>query len=76
MAPPSAPAPGNLTVPPLFDWHVLASVVLVAAVLAVVAVIVLSARAGASGRDEWQQWLAGRSRAGHDPDDPRGGRYS
>ncbi|MCF6507317.1 hypothetical protein E9549_07830 [Blastococcus sp. MG754426] len=62
MAPPSpAPVPGNLTVPPLFQWEVVAAVVLAVAVLAVVAVIALSAAPGAGERAEWQRWLAGRS---------------
>ncbi|MCZ2860534.1 hypothetical protein [Blastococcus sp. VKM Ac-2987] len=70
-SPPDSPAPGNLTVPPLFDWDVLASVVGLVAVLAVVALFALSARPGASGRAEWQQLLAARSRVPHDPEDLR-----
>ncbi|MGY2084043.1 hypothetical protein [Blastococcus sp. SYSU DS0539] len=69
--PPSSPAPGSMTVPPLFDWHVLGSVLLVAAVLAVAALVLLAARSGAGGRAEWQQWLAARS---HGPDDLRADR--
>jgi hypothetical protein len=63
MAPPSpAPAPGSMTVALLFQWEVVATVLLVAAVLAVLAVVALSAAPGASDRSEWQRWLAARSR--------------
>ncbi|MGY1722085.1 hypothetical protein [Blastococcus sp. SYSU DS0533] len=68
-APSPAPVPGNLTVPPLFQWEVVATVVVLAAVLAVVAVIALSAAPGAGERAEWQRWLAGRSHRA--PGEPR-----
>ncbi|WP_347056973.1 hypothetical protein ABC795_09720 [Blastococcus sp. HT6-30] len=67
--PTPVPAPGSMTVPPLFDWHVLASVVILVALVAVATLFTLSARQGASGRAEWQQWLAARSRVPHDPDE-------
>ncbi|MGY1717571.1 MULTISPECIES: hypothetical protein [unclassified Blastococcus] len=72
MAPSSsAPAPGSMTVDVLFQWEVLATVVLVAAVLAIAAVVALSAAPGASDRSEWQRWLAARSRTGAEPGGPR-----
>jgi putative exporter of polyketide antibiotics len=60
-APSPAPVPGNLTVPPLFGWEVVAAVVLLAAVLAVLAVVALSVAPEAGERAEWQRWLAARS---------------
>ena len=70
-APSPARAPGSMTVDVLFQWEVLATVVLVAAVLAVAAVVALSAAPGASDRSEWQRWLAARSRTGAEPGESR-----
>ncbi|MGY1802390.1 hypothetical protein ACI78T_03815 [Blastococcus sp. SYSU D00922] len=65
---PSSPAPGSMTVPPLFGWEVIL-VVLVGVVLVGVLFLVLgAARASGSERSEFQAWLDGRSgsRAGED----------
>jgi hypothetical protein len=60
---PTTPAPGSMTVPPLFGWeHVLVAVVVVV-VLAVAALAVLAAGTAVSGRSEWQAWLDERSAA-------------
>ncbi|WP_116451614.1 hypothetical protein [Blastococcus litoris] len=71
MAPvPTSPAPGSMTVPPLFGWETIL-VVLVAVVLVAVAFLLLgAARASGSERSEFQAWLDGRSgtRAGDTSD--------
>ena len=58
------PAPGSMTVPPLFGWEfiLVGLLVLVAVALAFVALDAL--RPGRSDRSEWQAWLETRS-AGH-----------
>ena len=50
-----------MTVPPLFGWESIATVVVVAAVVAVVAVVLLQTGRDIHGRSEWQAWLDGRS---------------
>ncbi|MGY1643846.1 hypothetical protein ACI782_22285 [Geodermatophilus sp. SYSU D00703] len=55
------PAPGSMTVPPLFGWEHVLVVVAVVVVLALAALVVLAAGTAASGRSEWQAWLDGRS---------------
>ncbi len=58
---PTPPAPGSMTVPPLFGWeHILTACALVA-VVAVAALVVLASGRATSGRSEWQAWLDGRS---------------
>jgi hypothetical protein len=56
------PAPGSMTVPPLFGWEGIV-VLLVAAVVIGVGYLLLSALA-ASRRPsaDWDEWLQGRSR--------------
>ena len=58
----TAPAPGSMTVPFLFQWEVLLAVVVVTMVVAVAFLVVWSARTHAEDRAEWQAWLGARSR--------------
>lgn len=62
MSTDATPAPGSLTVPPLFGWEGLVAL-LVAAVVIGVGFLVLSA-VSASRRPsaDWDAWLQGRSR--------------
>ena len=56
------PAPGSLTVPPLFGWEGIV-VLLVAAVVIGVGYLVLNAMAASRGPSaDWDSWLQGRSR--------------
>ena len=69
---PTTPAPpaGSMTVPFLFQWEVLLTVVVVAVVLAVAFLALSATRPGAEERAEWQAWLGARSRqAGTEPSD-------
>ena len=50
-----------MTVPPLFGWESIATVVVVAAIVAVAAVVLLQTGRDTNGRAEWQAWLDGRS---------------
>jgi hypothetical protein len=55
------PLPGRMTVPPLFGWE---DILTVLAVLVVAAVAFLAHGAGGAGADErseWQAWLDARS---------------
>ena len=62
MAPVTTPpAPGSMTVPPLFGWEVVATVLVVLVLLAVAFVVVGAVSTGRSDRSEWQAWLAARS---------------
>lgn len=58
-------APGNLTVPLLSGWEtiggLLAAVVLGGVLVGALVVLARAARTGASGRSEWQAYLAARS---------------
>jgi len=56
------PAPGSLTVPPLFGWEAILTGLLLLIAVAVAFLVIAAARAGASGRSEWQAWLDARSR--------------
>lgn len=70
MAPvPTSPAPGSMTVPPLFGWEVILVVLAVVVVLGVVFLLVGSGRASGSERSEFQAYLEGRSggRTGETP---------
>jgi cytoskeletal protein RodZ len=58
---PAAPVPGNLTVPPLFGWEALLVLLAVLVAVGVLVAVVGTARAGATGRSEWQAYLAARS---------------
>ena len=70
---PTAPAPGNFTVPLLFGWADIL-LVLVLLIVAVVVFLLVTASAPAAGRrSEWQAWLDARSRTTDaDRDDVRG----
>ncbi|MGY1617282.1 hypothetical protein ACI797_11135 [Geodermatophilus sp. SYSU D00691] len=57
----TAPAPGSMTVPPLFGWELLLAGSALVVLLAVVGLVVLAAGRDRSGRSEWQAWLDGRS---------------
>ena len=62
MAPdPTPPMPGDMTVPPLFGWEFLLTVVVVVAVVAAVVLVQGLLRAGGTERAEWQAWLESRS---------------
>ena len=70
MAPSTpAPAPGSLTVPPLFGWEVILVVLVVVGVVAVAFVALGAMRAGRSDRSEWQAWLDARSASQRRPAD-------
>ncbi|MDK3256929.1 hypothetical protein [Blastococcus capsensis] len=61
MAPaPTPQMPGNLTVPVLFGWENLVTVVVLAVVTAVLFVVALAAAAAGSRRSEWRGWLDSR----------------
>jgi hypothetical protein len=64
-----------MTVPPLFGWETIATVVVLVVVVAIAAVVILQAGRDASGQSEWQAWLDGRSATGRpkaaDADDDR-----
>ena len=67
-------APGNLTVPVLSGWETIGVLLAVVVLVGVLVVLLGTARTGATGRAEWQTYLAARStgRAGRlDPDDDR-----
>ncbi|WP_409331334.1 hypothetical protein [Trujillonella humicola] len=55
------PAPGEMTVPPLFGWEQLAVVLLVLVVLVLAVSLVAAARAGRGNRAEFAAWLEARS---------------
>lgn len=62
MAPVSTPpAPGSMTVPPLFGWEVVATVLVVLVLVAVAFGLLGAVSGGRSDRSEWQAWLAARS---------------
>jgi quinol-cytochrome oxidoreductase complex cytochrome b subunit len=62
MAPTTTPpAPGSMTVPPLFGWEVILVVLVVLVVVAVAFVAFGAMRAGRTDRSEWQAWLDTRS---------------
>ena len=49
-----------MTVPPLFGWESIATVVVVVVVVAVAAVVMLHTGRDAGERSEWQAWLDAR----------------
>jgi hypothetical protein len=63
MAPISTPpAPGSMTVPPLFGWEAILTGLLLLVAVTVAFLVIAAARAGVSGRSEWQAELDARSR--------------
>ena len=70
MAPATAPpAPGSMTVPPLFGWEVILVALVVVVAVAVAFVAFGAMRAGRSERSEWQAWLDTRSLSYRQPAD-------
>jgi hypothetical protein len=70
MAPATTPpAPGSMTVPPLFGWEVILLLLVVVGVVAVAFVAFGAMRAGRSDRSEWQAWLDTRSASYRQPAD-------
>jgi hypothetical protein len=69
----TSPAPGSMTVPPLFGWEGILSVLVVVVAVAVAFLVFSTTRAGATERSEWQAWLQARSgrldEPAPDPDD-------
>jgi hypothetical protein len=63
----ASPAPGSMTVPPLYGWEAILVGLLLLIAVAVAFLVVAAARAGTSGRPEWQELLDARSRRHHDP---------
>ncbi len=62
MAPDTVPpAPGSMTVPPLFGWELIATVLVLLIVVAVAFVVIATTRVGTDERSEWQAWLDARS---------------
>ncbi len=62
MAPdPTAPVPGNMTVPPLHGWLDIVALLGVVIAVAVAFLMIAAAWSAFSGRSEWQAWLDGRS---------------
>ena len=56
-----SPPPGSLTVPPLFGWEHVLTVVVLVALAGVVGLVVLAAGRSAGRRDDWQSLLECRS---------------
>ncbi|TQN42836.1 hypothetical protein FHU33_2245 [Blastococcus colisei] len=56
-----------MTVPPLFGWEEIATVLVLLVALGVAFLVVATTRAGAAERSEWQAWLDARSSRGQDP---------
>lgn len=62
---PTPPPPGNLTVPPLFGWEEIVTVLGVV-IAGTAAFLVIAAIATAwTGRSEWRAYLDARSRRDH-----------
>jgi hypothetical protein len=73
MAPaPTPPAPGSMTVPPLFGWGEILTVLVLLLVLVVVFLVVTAAAPASSRRSEWAAWLDARSSRDQDPATDRG----
>jgi hypothetical protein len=56
-----------MTVPPLFGWEGILTVVAVMLILAVAYLVIMAARTTADSRSEWQAFLAARSPRPQDP---------
>jgi hypothetical protein len=59
---PTQPVPGNMTVPPMFGWEDILTVLVVTIAVGVAFLVVGAAVASLSGRGEWQAFLDSRSR--------------
>jgi hypothetical protein len=70
MAPETTPPlPGSMTVPPLFGWQNILTVLTVLLVVAVVFFLASATGRSVDGRSEWQAALAARSRGRRPPED-------
>jgi hypothetical protein len=70
MAPvPTPPLPGSMTVPPLFGWEDILTVLSFLIGLAVLFFLASAAGRSVDGRSEWQAGLDARSRERRLPDD-------
>jgi hypothetical protein len=62
MAPATTPPPpGSMTVPPLFGWEAILTVVAILLTLAVGYLVILASRTSKDSRSEWQAFLEARS---------------
>jgi hypothetical protein len=62
MAPATTPPPpGSMTVPPLFGWEGILTVVAILLIVAVGYLVILASRTSKDGRSEWQAFLDARS---------------
>jgi hypothetical protein len=62
MAPATTPPPGSMTVPPLFGWEGILTVVAILLIAAVTYLVILASRTSKDSRSEWQAFLDARSR--------------
>jgi hypothetical protein len=70
MAPAStSPVPGNMTVPPMFGWEDILTVLVTTIAVGLAFLVIGAVLASLSGRGEWQAFLDARSRH-RDHDDP------
>ena len=73
MTPASTPPlPGSMTVPPLFGWETILTILAVLLALAVVFFLASAAGRSVDDRAEWRAGLDARSRANRSRDDERG----
>ncbi len=62
MAPATTPPPpGSMTVPPLFGWEGILTVVAILLIVAVGYLVILASRTSKDSRSEWQAFLDARS---------------
>ena len=66
---PTPPLPGSMTVPPLFGWQDILTVLAVLIALAVVFFLASATGRSADSRSDWQAGLDARSRERRLPDD-------
>ncbi len=68
MAPATTPLPpGSMTVPPLFGWEHIVTVLLLLVALAVAFLVISAAGSNTRGRAEWQAFLDARSHGSGEP---------
>ena len=68
MAPdPTAPLPGSMTVPPLFGWEIILTVLVVLIGVAVAFFLASVSGTAVDHRSDWESWLDARSRRRPDP---------
>ena len=72
MAPVTTPPlPGSMTVPPLFGWSDIITVLVLLVAVAVAFLLIRAARADVHERSEWEAWLDARSGRRGVPDTDR-----